>query len=452
MVHVSSENDLNATEIGKLRNSAFVAGNVAMLITSSNGTQRRSLDKGITHGNAHDRRGSENGCRVVGDLNRDCQFNVIDVRYLLTYLAESAESFESSLGHDILVRTENNAGLMNELDIDGNGQINTKDAVYLKEINLGIFNFITSVGVQSANQSSGCFLSINVTLDGSTAMNPNVTFIFAVLTQSFDWRFALDLNTSAFVQGSLVAVVSNRDHGVYGGVVALSFDAVSGSFGAVIGSAMNQSDIGLSVVQATVIDGSLNVRFIGGGEHGEFQSNTSFNAVVEYGSMMISINSPGFSGFNPHVEFNSTVKSNDCFSTFGCQSPYQYQFAPATLLVRPDCRQTLVCNSSEYQTVAPTYTSDRTCHDLTVCFDVTQAQLWNNSIHLTGEAEPALQYESVGASATSDRACAYVSGACGSGYYEADAPTATSDRVCFGLHFILRVFLLFSFFCYRIYC
>ena len=65
----------------------------------------------------------------------------------------------------------------------------------------------------------------------------------------------------------------------------------------------------------------------------------------------------------------------------------------------------------QYQSVAPTATTDRVCANATIC-----NYTW--------------QYDTVVLTATADRTCGHVSGACQSYEYEQATPTASSDRIC----------------------
>lgn len=73
------------------------------------------------------------------------------------------------------------------------------------------------------------------------------------------------------------------------------------------------------------------------------------------------------------------------------------------------CTALTPCQADQYETLAPTATTDRTCAALTVCL--------------------ATQYQSAAPTATTDRACSSVT-ACSGTQYQASAPTPTSDRVC----------------------
>lgn len=76
------------------------------------------------------------------------------------------------------------------------------------------------------------------------------------------------------------------------------------------------------------------------------------------------------------------------------------------------CTNTSICSADEFESVAPTATSDRVCSALSSC---------------TAE-----EYESVAATSTSDRVCSTLS-VCSSDEYESVAATVSSNRLCSAL-------------------
>ena len=68
-----------------------------------------------------------------------------------------------------------------------------------------------------------------------------------------------------------------------------------------------------------------------------------------------------------------------------------------------------VCNNNQYESAAPTATSDRICSPITTCGPN--------------------QYETQAPTGYTDRVCSPLT-VCNSNQYERTAPTATSDRVC----------------------
>ena len=97
-----------------------------------------------------------------------------------------------------------------------------------------------------------------------------------------------------------------------------------------------------------------------------------------------------------------------CAPWSACEAA-QFETAAPTATSDRACAALTECDSSQYETTAATATSDRACTALTVC-------------------APS-QYESTAATVNSDRVCTAVT-SCGADATETQAPTATSDRQC----------------------
>jgi hypothetical protein len=114
----------------------------------------------------------------------------------------------------------------------------------------------------------------------------------------------------------------------------------------------------------------------------------------------------------------------------------QFETAAPTATSDRQCAALTVCTATEYETHAPTATSDRQCAALTVC---TATEFETHAP--TGKSDrqcaaltvcTAAQYEAAPPSATSDRSCQAIS-TCTAAQYEVSAPSATADRVCAAL-------------------
>ena len=94
-----------------------------------------------------------------------------------------------------------------------------------------------------------------------------------------------------------------------------------------------------------------------------------------------------------------------------CRFGEQFETVAPTLTSDRVCNRTTVCDSkTEFEHIAATAVADRTCQKLTVCADG--------------------QYESVAPSATSNRECATIRPKCKGASFESAAPTRTSNRIC----------------------
>ena len=100
------------------------------------------------------------------------------------------------------------------------------------------------------------------------------------------------------------------------------------------------------------------------------------------------------------------------------------------------CTALTACTATQYESTAPTATTDRVCMPLTVCtatqYESTAATATSNRVCMPLTVCTATQYESTAATATTDRVCMALA-VCTATQYESMAPTATSNRVCSNL-------------------
>ena len=113
----------------------------------------------------------------------------------------------------------------------------------------------------------------------------------------------------------------------------------------------------------------------------------------------------------PEGTFSSSSGASVCTYTSICADDEYETLAPTTTSNRV-CSALSTCTAEEYESVAPTATSNRVCSALSTC---------------TAE-----EYESVAPTATSNRVCSTLS-QCSSDEFEALAPSLTSDRECSAL-------------------
>ena len=104
-----------------------------------------------------------------------------------------------------------------------------------------------------------------------------------------------------------------------------------------------------------------------------------------------------------------TATSNRVCSPVSECYPDEYESVAPTPTSDRECSVLSACLSDEYETMAPTLTSDRACSPVSECYP--------------GE------YESMPATVSSNRECSVVR-ECSDNEYETLAPTATSNRIC----------------------
>jgi hypothetical protein len=295
--------DLDGTAIGSGDTSRTVVAGLIELDVGSGVGRRSSLQSVLPV--MHERRRSAD-CEV-GDVNGDCIFDVVDVRFILIYVVERVEGFASSRGQDIGNRVANESSL----DIDGNGQVNAKDASYLSAINIGSFFFLGTPSIASVEDSSDCLLTISVTLADKLGAAPlNESFIVFFDISHTNASFTSEVNQSAVVTGSLVTLDRGNSQ-LYGGIFKAELvNATSGEYVVQLQAAFSRQDIGLSVVQISRDSLSTNVRFLGGSEVGLPVYGRQLSATVSAFGQSVSITSSGLQGFNPLMTFDNNLESS----------------------------------------------------------------------------------------------------------------------------------------------
>ncbi|MBL8957672.1 MAG: hypothetical protein JNK82_43255 [Myxococcaceae bacterium] len=119
--------------------------------------------------------------------------------------------------------------------------------------------------------------------------------------------------------------------------------------------------------------------------------------------------SGGTAGGSPGCPAMQYFNGQQCRPLTTCNA-YQWESAAPTPTSDRGCTNLTACTFTQYQTVAPTPTSDRVCVPLTVC--------------------TANEYQSRNPTPTTDRECTPVTPPCTGMTWELMAPTATGNRYC----------------------
>ena len=124
---------------------------------------------------------------VLGDIDLDCNFDVVDVGFIGAYLASSRSQFRDKLGNQMKDLT-----LLQKTSMDANWNeaIEHDDAVHLSRIYLGMAKFVMALNLQipdpKRNASDRCSLEFTVKLankDGS-AVAPSQGDVYFVFSHS----------------------------------------------------------------------------------------------------------------------------------------------------------------------------------------------------------------------------------------------------------------------------
>ena len=157
----------------------FVAGDIGIIVSGGRRHVRSSLPRvRKTLSPAVRSRRSEVECsappcmtcktaRDLGDTNGDCKFDIDDVAFLTTYLAErmTTPPFATELGGKLQKTTI--AAQLKMMDGNLDGRVDVDDALYLARVNFGLMRFLGNVKVRPVQHpESGGVITINATLYG----------------------------------------------------------------------------------------------------------------------------------------------------------------------------------------------------------------------------------------------------------------------------------------------
>jgi len=311
--------DLDGTPIGSGLVRAIIAGAVDFEVLAGSNrravvvSQRKQYLRQPSDSRLPARRSAS--CNVTGDLNGDCIFNVVDVRYLLVYLAERADGFSGYYGQLIQRRMQQDENFLLKLDVDKNSVINAKDASLLNEINLGIFYFVQDLSVVPASISSQCYTTISVSMTGKPGFGPTpyVSRVFFDISSS-DSGFTSKLNQSMIIEGNLTTL--SKGALLFGGIVEANLTNITtGEYQVRVASAFSGTNIGISVIQVTQDALFTSARFFGGLESGVFAYQTQLATTITAFGVHVNISSSGFHGYNPLLQFNSSLTTQQCLES-----------------------------------------------------------------------------------------------------------------------------------------
>ncbi|EGD78969.1 hypothetical protein PTSG_11806 [Salpingoeca rosetta] len=120
--------------------------------------------------------------------------------------------------------------------------------------------------------------------------------------------------------------------------------------------------------------------------------------------------------------------TNTCVSCTACDTSSSYESSPCGGTDNRVCSDLTMCPPGTHVIQQPTATSDRRCGD---CGEGTYQPASNQAICIVwAECHPQEQYESVAPTSTSNRVCTDLTECTPGAEFQLTAPTETSDRVC----------------------
>ena len=302
----------------------IVAGNVMQIVTSSR--KRRSYpvpmpSREMPYVEERERRAAEacssppcavcNGDREIGDTSGNCIFDAHDITYTLLYLAESAVGFSTMRGRD-LNSTLQTSQLV-QLDANGNGLIDSADAVFLLRFLVGFLYAlkppITVIPVSSLQ--SQCMLTVSVQLvqrGDLPLLDPDQAFVVVHLAHI---NASLDslLNQTLISRGRGLEPAGNT--GVF---LQAEYNNMTDRFELVLSADINLSGIGLSVIELTQSSGGATSLYRQALFYGQPYSphiySTGIDEQLVLGNHNLNILLPN--GFDPLLTFNNDLPSSLC--------------------------------------------------------------------------------------------------------------------------------------------
>ena len=247
--------DFNSTLLGgENRNST--AGSLLMI--SINQQKRRRdifydeppLMSPQTEQLHHQHKRQNNEEFLVGDLDRDGRVDLRDVNYLRHYQVESVYNFTSENGQEIRMTYNTTESLIEGLDINGDGQVNSLDITELEDISFDLLRIISNVNATCFADNGACACVITgelSTADNQESPSDGVYILvdFANTNASFQGEF----DRATFETGT--RVLNSKGNDSYGGIVQAAIDG-NNMFMVKTNHSFMTPDIGISLVQITV--------------------------------------------------------------------------------------------------------------------------------------------------------------------------------------------------------
>jgi len=321
--------------------AVFVAGNVVLPVLSSRREVLQKHDMDVVAApisfieSGRERRGvcssppcSDASCvtltgksREMGDADGNCVFDIRDVQFTQSYIVAAATGFATAAGMAIQSKLLSGGVQIAQMDVDHNSVVDGRDSVYLAKVNFRQLRFMTSVAVQNTSASgSSCTLTISVLLTqkGGVPVTSQTFVYFDIGGQSA--AVSTDFGAGSFKNGSLATYIDqltttaqSKGSQLYGGFwQAVLLNPLTGQYGVVIATGLQEANLGISILQVTVDSyGATNVArtfFLDGSPSGPFVYSSPLN--VNVGALGANI--VRSAGYNPFLAFSNLVRSDVC--------------------------------------------------------------------------------------------------------------------------------------------
>ena len=304
VIHTLAEMGVGGTaapNIGTVPRS-FIAGSVQFQTSSGTGKRDTSFVTARPHHRPIKRQTacSPDSPRQTGDVDGNCEFDVRDASFLQLHILRTV-----STGTPPPLPADQSV----YLDIDGSGEVDTNDVVFMLRVAFGLLRFFTNPMFTAVEDSTSCQISFNVTLlrRGDIPASNSSTYLVVDIAHT-DSGFQDEFDNSNFTSS---AMPISKGIGLYGGLVEADYLG-GGVYGFTMNSAISRTSIGLSLIMVT---------FDGEGMTSPVRTATLFSqAIPVYNSLDVSFSLQGQIvsvstqlGYSPLFLYDSTQTTSRCF-------------------------------------------------------------------------------------------------------------------------------------------
>ena len=190
---------------------------------------------------------------VLGDIDIDCTFDIVDVAFISAYIASSQSQFTDNLGAQMIAVSSPQKSSM---DVNWNEEIESKDASFLSFIFLNKAKFVTKLIYQVPNHegssSDKCGLQMAVELankDGSVTSFSQAEAYFLISHSAA--KVAEQFSQTTFTAGTKVSIEVSLP---LQGLIKAKYE--NGKFFiAAENSKLESNDVGISIIQYVPFNG-----------------------------------------------------------------------------------------------------------------------------------------------------------------------------------------------------
>lgn len=191
---------------------------------------------------------------VLGDVNSDCIFDIVDVAFIQGYVSSYKTGFKDSIGKRMSLLQGN----MHVLDVNWNEEVDEGDAVLLSEIFLGHAKFISDMKISVPNHNSSplkCSLELKVKFrnrDGSSVSSADTSLYTDIA--HFKSAAQTQFDETSFDTGIKIAKKGTSSR--YGGIVKAKYSSDDGFYTVLASKSNLESEDKYGITMIQVVTGT----------------------------------------------------------------------------------------------------------------------------------------------------------------------------------------------------